>query len=332
MPTTVTKLRNREGDDSPFGAEVIRQFQVIGPTDEYAALSAIDSTTGLAVPQRSIFGGDVLPENTYLRVFTRNVVWADYAAQLGDVWTVRITYRAPTFDIVAESVEWLWDQQVINRAVSSDLDGNPFLNTAGDPLIGTHNREIMSPVLRFFFNGTFDITLAYQIVSRVNSDDLTLFSGTPGAKTVPADSMRCLYYKPMGPQRSTDQTVRMEVAFDFMDGYKPWQLHASNAGFNGWYTEAAVTKKGRFYHGIKGPDAVEDAILLGISGIPLNPTSYSVGSTFKTPVVTPASQLPTGPAGERPSWAETRAVTGGFEMIFNDRLKYDFRGVLPPYI
>lgn len=323
MATKVRQLRNREGEDSPFGAVVSRNYQVIGPTTETTAFIAVDDTSGLAIPQRNIFGGDVLAENPVLRVFSRSCTWADYSAEYGDVWTIRVEYRAPQFDIVAASVEWVWDQQVITRTVTGDINGNPYLNFAGDPLIGSQNREIISPVLRVWFNGIFSPTLAYAVSNRINSADVTLFSGTSDQVVVPADSMRCMYFHPTAPQRVAGETVRIEAAFDFLDGVEPWQLHLLNAGFNSWHfhsTTSALTK-GRIHTGGAGAKETEDAVLLDLFGRPL-PTTFTVGDAAATPVAAPSEVSPT--------WAGVNELDIGYELIFDERSSYDFRGFIPP--
>lgn len=319
MATKVKKIRPREANDSPFGFEVVRQYRVMGPSTEFDALKAVDDTTGLAIPQRSLFGGDPLDDNSAYTVYERNCVWENYSAEYGDVWIIRITYRSPQFDVTTESLEWEWDQQLITQQASSDINGNPLINLAGDPLIGGYGRETLMHILRVWFTRTYTPSTTSSIVNMCNASALTLFPGTAEATTIDAEQMKCLYYKPLDRLKKNGQQVRIETAFAFLPGYRPWQLKTPNTGFNSWYFGTGnVSAKGRLHFNYNRQPS-EDPVLLDFAGRPLSGTStYRVTEALEVAIANP----------EAYPWIEARNVDGGIELIFDQYNTYEFTGFI----
>lgn len=238
---------------------VTSRFLVVGPSSSSDAMSAIDDTTSLAVPHV----GDASPDNPALICMDVDVRWVDQSPG-GNVWEITASYESPQFDWTsAPPTQWEWDESVRSSEAGADRNGKPFLNSVGDPLVGSFPDESFDAVLHVWTTAAvFNVTLAQQVRGAVNSTPLLLF----GAGTVGEQQMRLTSYKPEHrfTQGVSVPYFRIYHRFEFREGYRPFQPRAVDAGFNAWSSGARLP-----IYPVGGKSPTQVPVLLNGAGIPV---------------------------------------------------------------
>ena len=213
-----------------------RVFRVAGDVNEMTCKTAVDSVTGLAVPQH----GSSHADNPDLIVTDVSSDPVGIAPGYGRVFDVRVRWIAPyggdTIDpINPNNTRYQWDFEEESETIDQDIYGRPFVNAAYDPVMGGYQLQRQIIVLRVWRQEpVFDVTTLYQANGRVNSQELTVLG-----ETVPKNSMVLWSYKPTTVRR-IGQTgpVDVEMLFKFKeprsDDDEPWQAQFQNVGYNGF--------------------------------------------------------------------------------------------------
>ena len=242
MPTRVYRPAFRDALQKSVSGERSRDYELIvkGPTTEANAFSAVDdvSPSTLFVP-------------TVGTIVTGNyrVASVSLAERLGsDAWKFQIVETATTTDgdgdLIEQPLEWRWEPSAVTVETDTDRNNKPYVNSAGSKLDGTLPRGKAALFLRVWKRyDFFDLTLAYNILWRVNSTAVTI----DGQWSFFAGQMQCQLFQPVGNQSYGQTSVRVEMLFEFRPGYKPFQPRALDQGYEGWYDQGSSTyRKGPF--------------------------------------------------------------------------------------
>lgn len=314
MPTYVKLLRQRESTDEPVSSRRVLRYQVRGATTEAEAYNSIDAETGLRVPQRL----EALTDDQEYVCMVRRADWDNFSQEYGNIWTVRCEFHKPQFELLTPDIEWEFGHALHSMPASSDYYGRAMLNSAGDPLIGTYPKTMVSLVLTVRFNAYYRSDIAKDVIDKVNTNSMTIFPGGWNYEIEPAQ-MRCMSYRPLNMMTRQGQPQRLEASFAFLDGNYPWFLHAANQGYRGWYLRVSDNFIGDF-HTIGDRKRVEFPIQLTNTGTPVNYDLYGV-----TEALYPWNFPPGVPEHVRYEFAEG----GTYDAIFETLGNYDFAGFLP---
>jgi hypothetical protein len=288
-------------------------------------LSAVDSTSGLAIPAYGTANA-----GTGLTGYTVRSIAPDCVGANGQglIYIVDVGYRSPSFspggDPITTETQYEWDYRVEEIETTQDRDGNPILNAAGDPPEGTFRAPVPIIILRVYERkDTYSPTTMYAVTEAVNSHDVRILD----LWTVTAGNMKCVGYRSLGRRTITsDAPYDIEHIYEIQAGYWPWEHHALNQGYNGWWMDDTTERKDHLY-ALKAKDPVEAPVLLDALGQPWN--WHGVGVGQQMPIDNPDIADITKPVlpATGDGWMEYRTLPGnyGTEMIARRCKEYDFR-------
>ena len=341
MATRVYRPAFSESSERDASGARRRGYDLIvsGVSDESSVYTAVDSVTPtILVPAvRSILNGNERVEAVTI------------SERLGpQCWRVRVSTQASVSDdsggTFEEALEWRWEPSAITQETDTDLNGKPYLNSAGVPLDGTISLGKPSLFLRVWQRfDYFDVTLAYNVLWRINSLPVLVERRYAFA----AGQMQCQMFQPVGNQSPNQTSVKVEMLFEFRPGYKPFQPRALDQSYSGW--TGSPEKRGQFVYLTATPPypPVDEPVMLDGTGAPFATTEVYVakdsgGNTAGVGVANPTS-LTYGPAVLQPDGSYTLTPPTGDQYIEIDvdnpdnatRLIYagyntfDFTGFLP---
>lgn len=316
MPTRVYKPAFRDALQKAASGVRSRDYELIvkGPTTEATAFTAIDDITPtMFVPTP----GSVVSGNYRVEA-------VDLAERLGnDTWRFRVVEVAQTGtgdgDIIELPLEWRWEPSAVTVDTDTDRNLKPYVNSAGSKLDGTIPRGKASLFLRVWKRyDFFDVSLAYNILWRVNDAPVTI----NGRDSFFAGQMQCQMFQPVGNQSAGQESVRVEMLFEFKPGYKPFQPRALDQGYEGWYDQGSSTyRKGPFVNltATTPYPLVQQPVLLDGTGAPFSTDPVYVakdasGSTANVGVANP-TDLTFGPAVANGDGTYTTVTPTGDQYI-----------------
>lgn len=198
----------------------------------------------------------------------------------------KVTVEYGPFDLVRDvenpldappEVSWTFAQ--FERPVDQDVNGNPIVNTAGDPFDPPLMRDDSRPVLEIVRNEpSFDPNLAKGYKDRVNTD--VFFDQAPGTVKVANITGRRKYNQNIG--------LYYEVKYEFAFQDEGWSSNVLNAGLR--QIDNSTNPPGRSPILIKGVPATEP-IPLDNNGEPLGPDDEPVFLNFMTYNQVPFAEL-----------------------------------------
>ncbi len=266
-----------------------KRFQVTGTTDEVAALSAVDPSSGVKIPQRNdgwVDGSSLLCRGPSVNArpgLSHWIIDADFEIPNGGLITGDPNPLLAPIILTPEEME-------ITEPIDIDIDNRPIRNAAGDVMQGA-SRTISLMVWTFQKNYPFWNEQWHDLyVNSVNRDVVVI-----GGIRYPAQHAKCLSVKPAGQFQANAPfipvTWKFAVVPDGLIGPYPWQYRFANAGTQGWYADGGTNRKARFTSKSQDGsyDAVSDPIYLDITGKPMAwETGYTVGKGG-TPIENPNS-------------------------------------------
>jgi hypothetical protein len=325
MPTKVCRSDTNVGNFSISTSQMRLEwvYKVAGDFNELTCRTAVDDTTGLAVPLLD----SEHPLNANLIVSDIAVDRVGYSPAYGPVFEVRVTWSTSvnSYDIGPTYTRYMWDFEEETETVDSDVNGRAFVNTAFDPVTGGFQCVKQILVLRVWRQEpVFDVARAYQSQGRVNSDEMAVLG-----QTFPKGSMLLWSYRPTQPLR-VGQTgpIETELLFKFKEPKteddEPWQAQMRNVGFNGYGTNVLYGP----FRPEKSSDFVTDPIPLDLQGKPLY-GSYKIGISTDNPITTNEAGIAAFFDAGFPKAIESNTKPKFLRLIFQVRKDYDFRGFVP---
>jgi hypothetical protein len=281
---------------APFSAE--KEFVVTGVNgNETAALTAVDSDTGVRIyqrreghpgnPERLKCEGPSIKERKGPDYFVITCPFVQDDGSLND----------NTDDPLTQPVSITWSPVRTTFPVDHDLDNKPIINSAGDFFEALPTQELAHKELRIVKNMPFyDLSLSRDFELAVNRDRITL----SGQITVAPEHMKCEMIGPAVSDYAPDAPF-LPIAFVFsvmpemLTGAHPWAHRMIDSGHYGWGDKGGGTK-------IHGPFVNERAerfgelVRLNGSGSylpkPYGSSALKIGGAY-TGEVYPAVSAPT---------------------------------------
>lgn len=271
VPIEVTEdfSEYRFSRESPYTAE--RSFTVTGTSDPDEALSAVDTVTGLAIPQANEpirpnspllcsgpkFSGRPSPDFFKVR--------CDYAIPKDGQWPTELSPLA-----MPPSVAWGHGEIMLPTDI--DLDGRPIINAAASPFSPPSRRVTFKQFTIFQNEPFFNFAKSEFYENSVNKTLVNLGGGI----VVPANKLRCASIIPVDRYYFT-QALYVQIAYNFelimsdALGPHPWQHCFLNAGRNGWTdVGGGVKQPGGFCHKpLEVAETFDADVRLDLSGKPL---------------------------------------------------------------
>jgi hypothetical protein len=190
----------------------------------------------------------------------------------GRTWTVTVDY-AP-FDPnsqqdenpLDEPPQMDWDAADFEEVVEQDVDGNPVINSAGDPFDPPLTRDNSYPILVITRNeATFSPGLAYSYRNKVNA--ATFFGSGPRTVRCRPIVGKKQYHAAFGTY------YQVTYRFEFNpDGFDKNVLNQGLRRKAGTDRKAITTKEGQ---------PISSPVPLDADGVPLDPTADPIYLTFK---------------------------------------------------
>lgn len=278
MPDTVTiQFQGRQHSRGVNGWTASQTYSVIGVTTEYAAASALAS----ASPPVTL--NSAYPSNRWMKCDNISATSVNPT-----MWTVTATYSIPksggehpggTED--PEDQPWIYEYRpgLQTEAVDRDINGNPLVNSAGDPPPpGAFNRDFTTLEIAITRNEPAVPTDKIQrYLDAYNRDTVDL----AGLGSYDPYTIRCVYLGPASTFNSDALFIPIRYAFRYdPDGY--WHRF-EDKGQNGWFDDGG-NKQGVIVDG-NGVAVTTDKLLDG-TGKPLDAT-LKIGSQKAAPIANP---------------------------------------------
>lgn len=248
----------------------------VNADNEAQALSAVNVSVGSTHPKDSnlIASAPVVRTNGGPKVF---IVTVSYA-KAGD---------SQAQDPDKPSVQW--SRNVTREQVDRDAEGNPILNSAGDPFDPPPERDFGERSFSIFRQeSVYDLDLAERFEDTVNDGTVTFL----GKYTFRDGQLKLDSYLPVS--RFPFDAVRVEMEYRFSFRRDGWDYRIIDQGRNGFYSKDGDITKAPIYAG-DGTQISSDTLLDG-GGSPLDDT-LRVGKTGGNPVS--ATNPPVGATVER---------------------------------
>lgn len=197
-----------------------REFQVLGATSETTALAATALYGGAAMPAIN----DAHPSSGVLKCDSVS------AEQTGfKFWVVKAHYSIPKDgqdhggpgsqdDPLLVPPRIKWDFGSTSEPIDRDINGNPIVNSAGDPFQQSPTREFTTLFLVYTRNEPFfNVQTALLYRNKTNSTDMYI----AGAGTVTAGQMICRDISPASDYTADATFVPVTYKFELReDGFK----------------------------------------------------------------------------------------------------------------
>jgi len=216
-----------------------REFQVIQADTETDALAATLVSVGTVLPVMN----DAHPASTFLLVDSVSV---DQAVGF-KFWTVKVHYSIPKDgqahdgpgaqdNPLLEPPRIRWEFGASSEPIDRDINGNPIVNSAGDPFQQPVTRDFTTIFLVYTRNEPFfNVNTAITYSNKTNSGSIII----AGAGQVAAGQMMCKSIAPASDYSATAQFVPVSYRFELRaDGFKARML---DQGLRAWYTNPTTS-------------------------------------------------------------------------------------------
>jgi hypothetical protein len=287
-----------------------REFQVVGATSELTALSATALYGGAAMPT-------INSEHSASSLLKCDSVAAE---QTGfKFWIVKAHYSIPKDgqdhggpgsqdDPLAVPPRIKWEFGSVSEPIDRDIDGNPIVNSAGDPFQQQPTRDFTTTFLHYTRNEPFfNVQTALLYRNKVNSAAMVI----AGAGSITAGQMKCCDISPSTDYTADAAFVPVTYKFELRaDGFKTRIL---DQGMRAWYTNPTTSQPALEHIATIKKQPVSQPIRLDGTGEPIETDMQRVGDGVNVYATIPR----TTPAG-----AELEIASGG-EAVF---LKYAVYG------
>jgi hypothetical protein len=196
-----------------------------------------------------------------------------------------------------------WEIGSTSEPIDRDIDGNPIVNSAGDPFQSTPSRDYTTIFLTYSRNEPFfSVQTALTYGNKVNSERIYI----AGAGWVEEGQMRCLSIQPTSDYEAGATFVNVSYKFELRaDGFKTRIL---DQGLRAWFTNPATSAAALEHIVTAKKQPISQPVRLDGTGRPLD-TTLKVGDGVNVY----STVARTTPAG-----AELETATGG-DAVF---LKY----------
>lgn len=261
-------------DDREFAVPAVviaTGSDILTPANVFSAVHADTSAAFPTINSRSAYDTDYFLHRRSAPVFK--------GPRFADVQLVyrrgRGTGPEENDDPLAAPIRYRWRFGTSSEATDADVNGNPLLNSAGDPFADTIQTDIGSLFVDAIRNeAAFNPQFALAYLNKINSDAFTL----AGQSLQPGQAL-C---KGIVPAEYTVQSEYVEVTYGFeLRGYFPGTnftqfIHRiMDKGRRGWIYENQLVDIG--LQGDSGDNA--DTIPVGddvplVNGIPLEDDKY----------------------------------------------------------
>jgi hypothetical protein len=250
-------------------------------------------------------------------------------------WIVRCQFRSDVGgggDLTRIPPEYRWGMTLVSEEVDRDAQGNPIVNSVGDPPLNHPQTEFKVLTLYWEqYENVWDPTRALKYIGAVNSDDFTV-QGIGSTAVFKAGECKCADYRPTGGRRAGDTTpLKMAYEFQFRaridlngkgEGGKffsvfDWRFRdVGNRGY-GYDSANAGADSGRQAFYSRGEEVIEPVALDG-HGKPLD-TTIRVGKAAFSPVAKPK------PKG---SIVDNRFNPDATFLLYQRCLAWPFKGLI----
>jgi hypothetical protein len=242
------------------GESAQRTFLVTGALDEIEAAAAVPVLSGSSHPlDVMLLAGE--PEVRTMAPGTYEVAVAYQSNELD----------GGSSSAVDTAMRFQWDFGEVSEEVEIDADGNPIVNSAGDPLEPPLVRSLAVVYLTVTrWEHTYEVEKALAYIDHQNSDVITV----QGQGVLQPGRMRCVSYRPQQSLKKDTKNFPVEYRFELRANGFDWRV--IDAGYNGWHDSSGV-KPGK----IKTP-AGKDAgspVRLDGQGKPMESAFKVEGST-----------------------------------------------------
>jgi hypothetical protein len=200
----------------------------------------------------------------------------------------------------------------------TDLDNNPILNSAGDPIHGGVFDVVRTVILCVRKNlPFFNVQMGIQYTNAVNSDPFVI----NGAGGVDPGQAICHFIKPARPYTASSPYIPVDYQFEFAPLANPWDFHPTDQGRNGWYSQSGTPTKGMFCY--KSGDPVSEDVLLDGMGQPIDPAIRVRDAAGGAQAPVPNPNLPSFVTKE-PTYSTATQTT----LFYKAKLRLPFAGLL----
>lgn len=205
-------------------------------------------------------------------------------------WIVRCLFSSESGggDLSILPPDMQWGITLRSETVDRDAQGNPIVNSAGDPPRNLPQNDFKFITLYWeTWEPGYNFRKALDFVDTVNEDQFKIASGTSfngsgwgadGLLVYPGEC-HCANYTPIGKQRVDQTPLRVLYEFQFgkrikvgeNDYISPWDWRDKDEGTRGWTSadNAGGKSRGGFYNS-RGEEMVEPVPLNGL-GVPIDP-------------------------------------------------------------
>lgn len=239
----------------------------------------------------------------------------------GKLYEVRVHYvrlingAKQQDDLLDSPMRIHWQVGARSEQTDQDADGNPLINSVGDPFQAEYETFTQLHLTVTRYEGEFDVQKALAFSDKVNSDHFTIRTRR-GQLGVEPGQAYCENITSM-PYTDDAEAVAVEYNFEFREeGFKRRLL---DAGFNGiWKKDDGTKVLSRFHYGYFPFDAVSTPVRLK-NGIPVKGPGGSdvfVGGGNKTPE-----------KGAKPEGAEVEGDESGDFLIYKRKKSIAFAGL-----
>lgn len=257
-----------------------RTFDVVGATTNTEAAEAPGVAIGNSHPESSLLVcTDVSARANGLGIYITTATYASSAVSGG----------GNSGDPLLQPAIVRWGKIVSSDYFDRDINGNPLVNSVGDPNSGGFPRLTFSRQLTIIRNEPFyDTVKADNIQGFVCSDSFTFKdSAKSQGFTYPAGSVMCTGMIQAGEFAITAEYVPIQYDFEVrlpnstlttLQKRHPFQLRFLDVGTRGY----AGTVLDAFYNGSTPAKKIDDAMRLNGRGVPLD-TAIKIGSAKASP-------------------------------------------------
>lgn len=245
-----------------------RTFDVSGVADENAAFTALLA----AYTSPAVNYGDPHPQDDDTTVVSHHIERITPGSS--GYFTITVNYNSESGDsanILLTPPEIRYDPYTYEVAADRDLDGVPYLNTAGFPFdipLPLEKQGVILTVKKW--KASYSIAEHLQFAGKVNDGSFTW----PGAGTsVAAGQAKCLGIF-QGERSTSSSAVMVEYRFDLRE--EGHQHNVVDQGPLGWAVHDGVKKTGVFVGGNKAGVSPTGPIRLDGTGRPLLSNDFYV--------------------------------------------------------
>lgn len=289
MATYTEDWRPNTYEKGPDNYRGVRKFVVIDAANPFAALAATLEGGSETLPTIN----DTYPDDTRLKCdrvtpsavgpTTYEVVATYSIPEDGDRHTGTGAGIATNNDVLLEPPTINFSTVEETVAIEEDVDGNPIVNSAGNPFESPPTKVITYKEMVVTRNESFfNLAQSNEFERKVNNAPVRLW----GFGLIAAGKMICLSILPENDITPEATIIRVQYRFQIkFEGAAPHQLRLLDLGYNSLIDVDGTTKQVPIRDANKV--VIQSPVLLNGSGAPYSPSQYNIGGT-------PANETPDG--------------------------------------